>query len=100
MCAGFAALELKVFATLLIRDYKLEFTNPDKVPNVVYPLGMELDGPLEVKYTPRKSVASEATLSEAPEPVTATEATLSEAPEPVADIEVPASEAPGTSSSE
>lgn len=50
---GFAQLELKVYATLLLRDYKMEFADSDSAPSLKYPMVMKLDGPLNVKLTRR-----------------------------------------------
>ena len=52
---GFATIELKVYATCMLRDYKLEFADPEApVPKVIYPATLALDGELRVKFTRRR----------------------------------------------
>lgn len=51
---GFAMLELKVIATVLLRDYKIEFCDAKSTPHVKYPINLMLDGPFRVSLTRRQ----------------------------------------------
>ena len=52
---GFAQLELNIFMTLLMRDYKVEFADPSAPePELTYPFTFLLKSPLNVKFIPRK----------------------------------------------
>ena len=52
---AFELFELKIFVTVLLRDYKLSFDEDDAhtIPNVKYPFGMRLDGPLHIELEKR-----------------------------------------------
>ena len=54
ICLGLAELKLKVIATVLLRDFKVEFVSPDEsTPKIKYMPVLALDSPHRMKITRR-----------------------------------------------